>query len=224
MSAPNNARSRLNRALVVLTVLAVGALPYALLSPHSGRSATDGRGDLAAEAASGPVGGAAVAADPPESVPIPEDHSMTLEVPALSRAENVPVRSAPGSATEPLRHGVLHVEGTGLPWQRGGNVYLAGHRLGFPGTKSHLLFWDLPRLKKGDPMVLTDSAGTRYEYRVFREMKVGPRDVHVADPVRGKSVVSLQTCTLPDYAERIIVQAELAEVSPGGPTNVDPKS
>jgi sortase A len=31
------------------------------------------------------------------------------------------------------------------------------------------------------------------------------------DAVEGKSVVSLQTCTLPDYKERLIVQGELVE-------------
>jgi sortase A len=29
--------------------------------------------------------------------------------------------------------------------------------------------------------------------------------------VEGESIVTLQTCTLPDYAERIIVQGELVE-------------
>ena len=218
MSPSPTARPRLNLVLVVLTVLAVGALLYALLSPHSGRDDADGRGDRVAGTAAGPVatpeGGAAEAADTPESVPIPDNHSMTLDIPALARADDVRVESAPESATAPLRHGALHIRGTGLPWQRGGNVYLAAHRLGFPGTKSYRLFWDLPKLEKGDPVVLTDNAGTRYEYRVFREIEVGPRDVHVADPVPGKSVVSLQTCTLPDYTERIVVQAELTEVLP----------
>lgn len=31
------------------------------------------------------------------------------------------------------------------------------------------------------------------------------------EPVPGRDVVSLQTCSLPDYAERIVVQAELVE-------------
>jgi sortase A len=48
---------------------------------------------------------------------------------------------------------------------------------------------------------------------VFRSFVVGARDYHVTELVPGKSVVSLQTCTLPDYSERIVVQAELADVS-----------
>jgi sortase A len=44
---------------------------------------------------------------------------------------------------------------------------------------------------------------------VFRRKIVGPREVSVAELVPGKSIVSLQTCTLPDYAERLVVQATL---------------
>jgi sortase A len=33
------------------------------------------------------------------------------------------------------------------------------------------------------------------------------------EPQDGKSIVSLQTCTLPDYEQRLIVQGELVEES-----------
>jgi len=58
-------------------------------------------------------------------------------------------------------------------------------------------------------VILTDADGTRYTYRVFRNIVVDPWDWSVAEPVPGKSIVSLQTCTLPDYTQRIVVQAEL---------------
>jgi sortase A len=40
-------------------------------------------------------------------------------------------------------------------------------------------------------------------------MVVAPEDVEVMEPAAGKSVVSLQTCTLPDFSNRLIVQGEL---------------
>jgi sortase A len=55
--------------------------------------------------------------------------------------------------------------------------------------------------------VLEDADGRRYEYAVSRRKIVGPREVSVAEPVPGKSMVSLQTCTVPDYAERLVAQA-----------------
>ena len=139
----------------------------------------------------------------------PTDDHLRLTVPALDRVDDVPVPTAPGTEEGPLREGAMHVEGTGFPWQDGANTYIAGHRLGFPGTKSDRLFWDLDELESGDRVILEDSGGRRYEYAVFRQKVVGPREISVADPVPGRSVVSLQTCTLPNYSDRLVVQATL---------------
>jgi sortase A len=84
--------------------------------------------------------------------------------------------------------------------------------MGFPGTKSYLVFWDLNVLKNGDKIMLTDSDGTTYTYSVFKSFIVNPDAFYVTKPVPGKSIVTLQTCTLPDYDQRLIVQAELVDV------------
>ena len=55
--------------------------------------------------------------------------------------------------------------------------------------------------------------GTRYTYEVFKEFIFGPDETRVLDPVEGRSVVTLQSCTWPDYARRIAVQAELVDVT-----------
>jgi hypothetical protein len=94
-------------------------------------------------------------------------------------------------------------------------VYIAGHRLGYLGTDSYLVFWDLDKLEDGDEVFLTDSEGTRYTYEVYENFVADPYDWSVTEPVSGKNIVTLQTCTLPDYSERIIVHAELTEVEPG---------
>ena len=88
------------------------------------------------------------------------------------------------------------------------NVYIAGHRLGYVGTPSWLGFWDLNNVDTGDKVFVTDSMGRRYVYRVFKEFIVDPEDVHVTQPLEGKNVLTIQTCTLPDYSRRLIVQAE----------------
>ncbi len=44
-------------------------------------------------------------------------------------------------------------------------------------------------------------------------MRVDPTDAHVLDATPGKNIVSLQTCTLPDYSQRLIVQGELTSVA-----------
>ena len=156
-----------------------------------------------------PLGSAAVFADDKA----PGSSTMTLTIPEMRRVDHVPVYTGDAGDKGALHDGVLHLRGTGFPWQRGTNVYIAGHRMGFPGTKSYLVFWDLNALKSGDKVILTDSDGTRYTYRVFKSFVVDPNALYVTKPVPGKSVVTLQTCTLPDYQQRLIVQAELVDVS-----------
>jgi sortase A len=143
----------------------------------------------------------------------PKNSTMTLTVPKMQHVRDVPVYDGPPSDEAALHDGALHLNNTGFPWQQGSNVYIAGHRLGFPGTKSYLVFWDLDKLQNGDEIILTDANGTRYTYQVFRTLVVDPYDYSVTQPVAGKSMVSLQTCTLPDYSQRLIVQAGLTNVS-----------
>ncbi|WP_053057648.1 class E sortase [Rubrobacter aplysinae] len=142
----------------------------------------------------------------------PLNQTMSLTVPEMSRVSDIPVYTGPADAPE-LDEGALHLQGTGFPWQGGANTYIAGHRLGYPNTGSFLVFRDLDRLQNGDEVILTDSNGTTYTYSVFREFVVGPNEQRVTQPVPGRTVVSLQTCTLPNFTDRLIVQAELVSVS-----------
>lgn len=154
---------------------------------------------------------------PKESAaPADQNTTMKLTIPKMDLAD-VEVRSTPVSDSSALDTGAQHVEGTGFPWEQGANTYIAGHRIGYPGTGSYLVFYDLDTLQNGDEVILTDADGTTYTYAVFTSFTVGPSDYHVTEPVPGKSVISLQTCTLPDYSDRYIVQAELVEVSEEAP-------
>jgi len=143
----------------------------------------------------------------------PKESTMTLTIPDMKHVDEVPVYDGPANDKAALHDGALHLNETGFPWQQGSNVYIAGHRLGFPGTKSYLVFWDLNELEDGDQVVLTDANGTRYTYEVFKKFVVAPDEYYVTQPVSGSSIVTLQTCTLPNYSDRLIVQAELTSVS-----------
>ena len=147
----------------------------------------------------------------------PAKRSLKLTVPAMERVRNIPVYGAPVRDEAALRNGALHVKNTGFPWEDEANVYIAGHRLGYPRTESFLVFWDLNKLKTGDKVLLRDSEGKKYVYRVFDRFVVGPKQTRVKKPVAGRNIVSLQTCTLPDYADRLIVRAELVNTI-GPPT------
>ena len=143
----------------------------------------------------------------------PKSSDMTLTVPDMARVEEIPVYTGPPDDEGALHDGTLHIKGTGFPWQTGSNVYIAGHRMGFPATKSFLVFRDLDQLHNGDEVFLTDAEGTRYTYTVFKTLVVDPDAYYVTEPVPGRSIVSLQTCTLPNYSQRLIVQAELTDVA-----------
>jgi len=45
-----------------------------------------------------------------------------------------------------LSQGAGHLPGTGFPWIADSNTYIAGHRIGYPGTPSDRVFYDLPAL------------------------------------------------------------------------------
>ena len=140
----------------------------------------------------------------------PEERSLRLTVPRMERVRGLPVVNAAAGDEAALRDGALHVKDTGFPWQDEANVYIAGHRLGYPRTESFLVLWDLNKLRRGSRVVLEDSEGTRYVYRVFDRLIVPPGRISVTEPLDGRNIVSLQTCTLPDYRERLIVRAELS--------------
>ncbi len=89
------------------------------------------------------------------------------------------------------------------------NVYLAGHRMGYSGTWSRMIFYHLDKLGEGDKVLLEDRNGGRYEYRVIESFVVDPDDTWVMGRVRGRDLLTLQTCTpIPSFDKRLIVRAE----------------
>src|SRR5215211_4789537 len=149
----------------------------------------------------------------PASASPPADTLMSLSVPAMGISD-IPV--VEGTSEASLSQGVGHVPGTGYPWVPGSNTYIAAHRIGYPGTPSDHVFWNLPNLVQGDQILLTDSNGTTYTYAVSEIFEVSPADLSVTAPT-GDDVVSLQTC-IEDYGDywtpgpnwfvRYIVRAE----------------
>ncbi len=136
----------------------------------------------------------------------PKDKTLYITIPKLG-LEGVPAFDE--VSEEALKEGTAHIPATGYPWQEGANVYVAGHRLGYPDTGSDRVFYDLDQLFPGDEIFVTDSAGGEYKYTVTEQVVVPADNVEVMNPVPDKSLLSLQTCTLPDYVDRIVVQAEL---------------
>ena len=139
---------------------------------------------------------------------------MYLTVPKMGIAD-IPVVEGTGEAS--LSVGAGHYTGSGYPWIPGSNTYIAGHRVGYPGTASDHVFYNLPNLVVGDEVIITDSNGTTYTYAVSEILEVPITDLSVTYPIPGRDIVSLQTCIEdfgdywtegPKWLARYIVRAD----------------
>jgi sortase A len=134
-------------------------------------------------------------ASEPRHYDLPPGAIMGLTIKALG-LHSVPVFDSDGRWA--LTNGVRHVPGTSLPWsdtlQR--NVYIE-------------VFYRLNTLEEGDEVRLKNRDGRTYRYRVSEKLRVNPDDVWVMGQVRGRDMVTLQTCTpIPAYDKRLIVRAD----------------
>ena len=195
----------------VIALLAIGALALAgrgmltgadaqpakrAIQPTGTEEATPepvARADLKARSVEEP---SPVGDEASSSASVPAGAMMSLSVPAMGISD-IPV--VEGTSEASLSQGAGHLPGTGYPWVPGSNTYIAGHRIGYPGTPSDHVFWNLPNLGLGDEILLTDSNGTTYTYAVSEIFEVSPTDLSVTMPTGG-DVVSLQTC-IEDYGD-----------------------
>ncbi|CAN5576957.1 hypothetical protein BH24ACT22_BH24ACT22_16750 [soil metagenome] len=140
---------------------------------------------------------------------IPTDTALSLTAPSAG-IENDPVTDSVDERV--LANGAGKIPSTGFPWQPGANTYIAAHVYGYPGTGSWQQFAGVPNMAMGDPIFLTASNGTTYEYQVSEILTVAPTDVWVVNST-GQNMVSLQTCVGPDWSERLVVRGTLVGTS-----------
>ena len=161
-----------------------------------------------------PAAESATAEPEPAAPVIPADTTMSLSIPAIGLS-GIPV--VEGTTEASLSVGAGHLVGSGYPWVPNSNTYIAGHRLGYPGTASDHVFYNLPNLVEGDQIFLTDSNGTTYTYAVSEILEVPRNDLSVTNQVPGRDMVSLQTCIEnfgdywtegPNWFVRYIVRAD----------------
>src|SRR5215212_11155737 len=114
----------------------------------------------------------------------PKDKTLKLTIPAIKQIEDDTIPTGKGTNETLFHdHAAVHLRDTGFPWQRTANVYIAGHRIGFPGTDSNLAFYDLEDVKKGDKVYLEDAKGRKYTYQVFAKLVVAPGNLSVLRPI-----------------------------------------
>ncbi|MDQ8707683.1 class E sortase [Streptomyces sp. LHD-70] len=152
----------------------------------------------------------------PPSPPAYQDGKpfAVMYIPRFGFTWNKPVLE--GTKVDTLKKGLGHYASTAQLGQRG-NFSVAGHRRTYGDP-----FKDFPKLRPGDPVVLTDGS-TWFTYRIVNKpYKTLPSDIGVIDPVPRKSgldgpgrYLTLTTCE-PEWghSHRLIVWAHLDATQP----------
>lgn len=110
-----------------------------------------------------------------------------------------------GTSDATLTQGIGHLEGTSLPiGGLGTHAVLAGHR----GLASATLFTNLDKVVDGDTFTIY-VFGEALTYKVFDIKVVDPDQTKPLNPVPGKDLVTLVTCTpIGINSQRILVTGE----------------
>lgn len=110
-----------------------------------------------------------------------------------------------GTADRTLEKGIGHLEGTSLPVGGDGtHSVLAGHR----GLASATLFTNLDQVREGEKFSLY-VFGETLTYKIISIKVVDPDQTKTLEPVPGKDLVTLVTCTpIGVNSQRILVTGE----------------
>ena len=145
---------------------------------------------------------------PPARAAVPHNARLLLSIPRLGMKDVTLGNSSEQAHLD--REGIMHLSGTGFPYQRGSNTYIVGHAGDYDTSRVPNPFRNLKDLRTGDLITLRDATGKTYNYRIYDRFVVSPRDVWVTKPVAGKDVVTFQTCfPAPVFDKRLIVRGEL---------------
>jgi len=109
-----------------------------------------------------------------------------------------------------LKEAVAHFSGTALPGQEG-DVFLFGHSTLpiFARGQYEGIFTDLPKIKKGDEVILNYN-NRDYYYQIIETRVVEPSDYTVLNQPIGKNLITLMTCTPPGIGtQRFLAIGEL---------------
>jgi sortase A len=129
-----------------------------------------------------------------------DDNGMMARIVIPSIDADLPIYH--GTSDAVLARGVGHLEGTALPIGGAGtHAVLTGHR----GLATAELFTRLNELHHGDRFTI-NVFGNTLTYRVTTTLVVDPSDTATLNPVPGKDLVTLVTCTpLGINSHRILV-------------------
>lgn len=113
-----------------------------------------------------------------------------------------------------LQKGVVHYNGTGLPDEPRGNVFISGHSSYYWWDKGSYktIFANLDKMEIGDEIALAYQEKV-YIYKVFEKIVVKPNQVEVLNAT-DKPILSLMTCIpVGTNLKRLIIKAQRLEIT-----------
>jgi len=143
---------------------------------------------------------------PENSIKIP---AINVEAPIGWRVNNLPKEVSQG-----LSKGVIQVNGTALPGEKG-NVYITGHSSNYVWVrqKYNSIFSNISKLVVGD-MIYVKFGKEVYVYKVYDQKIVAANDLSILDPT-SESRLTLATCwPLGTSLKRMVVLANQVYPNP----------
>lgn len=113
-----------------------------------------------------------------------------------------------------LQNGVIHYQGTALPNEEKGNIFISGHSSYYWWDKGNYktIFTNLDQLDNGDEIALAYNEKI-YIYRVFDKVVIKPDQIDVLLPAE-KPILSLMTCVpVGTNLKRLVIKAERLQIT-----------
>jgi LPXTG-site transpeptidase (sortase) family protein len=150
------------------------------------------------------------------SINISDLENNYLIIPKLSIKAPIIWQVAPDGdlMLKKLQEGLVHYNGTGLPNETNGNVFISGHSSYYWWDKGKYktVFANLDQLTKGDEMALAYKDKV-YIYKVSDMVTVKPEQTEVLNPA-SSPILSLMTCVpVGTNLKRLIVKAERLQIT-----------
>jgi sortase A len=131
--------------------------------------------------------------------PTPDVVHGTLSLPTIGMEQGL----HEGVTLTAIDRGPSHWPGTAMPGEVG-NVVVAGHRV--THTRP---FYDLDRLRPGDPLIFTMNDGTTWTYELTETTIVSPDAMHVVDQTPERTATLFACHPKGSAAQRIVAHFRL---------------
>lgn len=112
-----------------------------------------------------------------------------------------------------LQNGLVHYNGTSLPDEKTGNVFISGHSSYYWWDKGNYktIFANLDKLTNGDELAMAYQ-GKIYIYRIYDKKVVKPNQVEVLQPTN-LPIITLMTCTpVGTSLNRLVISGERLDI------------